>query len=311
MPLTYRHNLLTLADLIDQTVDLLSGFQVSPTDRSATGFALSFETAEGETALARIEGANFGFDGSTLTKGRIDTIIFRNATGTEIGKLEGLALSMAKLSGLLAGSDGVASWLMTQDWNTHFSHAFQQTSTLPAGTLLDSGQRFELQGDDYISLSFKADTFDIGRGNDILYGRQGNDTLYGGKGNDTLKGNQGDDVLRGGQGDDDLYAGSGKDKLTGGKGADRFRWEVDYADTGLSLGGPRDTITDYNPAEDTIVLELSAVGVTGPGQVSFIDHADGTLVRIRYQTGGESLRQDILLVGVAGDSLNYEEILWT
>lgn len=310
MPLTYRHNLLTVADLIDQTVALLSDFQVSPTDRGTTAFALSFTGADGQTALARIEGANFGFDGSTLTKGRIDTITFQTDTGGEIGKLEGLALSMAKLSGLLADSDGVASWLMTQDWNTHFSHAFQQTSTLPAGTLLNSGQPFELQGDDYISLSFKADTFDIGRGNDILYGRHGNDTLYGGKGNDTIKGNQGDDVLRGGLGDDDLYAGSGKDRLTGGKGADSFRWEVDYADTGLSLGGKRDTITDFNPDEDEIVLELTPVGVTGPAQVSFIDHADGVLVRVRYQTGGEALKQDILLVDVDPGSVGFADVVF-
>ena len=311
MPLTYRHNLLTVADLIDQTVALLSDFTVSATNRTATAFSLSFTGANGDMAFARVEGANFVYAGDSLSKGRIETITFTNATGGEIGKLEGLSLGMSTLNGLLAGANGVATWLMTQDWNTHFSHAFQQTTTLPAGSTLASGQPFELQGDDYISLGMGADNFDIGRGNDILYGRHGNDTLSGGRGNDTLKGNQGDDVLRGGVADDDLYAGSGKDRLTGGKGADRFIWEVDYGDTGLSLGGPRDTITDYNPAEDTIVLALADVGVTGPGQVSFIDHANGTIVRVRYQTGGESLRQDILLVGLEPDSLNYEEIQWT
>jgi hypothetical protein len=86
---------------------------------------------------------------------------------------------------------------------------------------------------------------------------------------------------------------------------------VDYADTGLSLGGKRDKITDFNPGEDVIVLELTPLGVTGPGQVSFIDHADGVLVRVRYQTGGEALKQDILLVDVDPGSVGFAEIVFT
>jgi Ca2+-binding RTX toxin-like protein len=311
LPLTYRHDVLTLADLVDQTVAALSGFVVAADGRSSTTFDAGFIGADGQPAFVRISGEGFAFSGNTLTKGRIESLWFENAAGVEIGRLDWLGLSKPRLDTLLQTPDGLASWLMAQNWNTQFFHDFQPVTTLPAGSLLDSGQVFELQGDDVISLGQGADTFDIGRGNDILYGRHGNDTLSGGKGNDTIKGNQGDDAVRGGSGNDDLYAGSGKDRLTGGKGADRFVWEVDYRDTGLSLGGQRDTISDFNPLEDVILLDLSDVGVTGPGQVSFIDHADGTVVRVRYQTGGQALKQDILLVDVDPGSVGFAEIVFT
>ncbi|MFB2551372.1 M10 family metallopeptidase C-terminal domain-containing protein [Ensifer soli] len=65
----------------------------------------------------------------------------------------------------------------------------------------------------------------------LLAGLDGNDTLAGGRGNDTLAG------------------GRGNDMLTGGAGADSFLFDT------LPGATNRDTITDFNVADDTIRLD--------------------------------------------------------
>lgn len=107
-----------------------------------------------------------------------------------------------------------------------------------------------------------ADTLSGGAGPDWLAGGDGADQVQGGGGADVLDGNAGDDwlsgvfpegddagadFLNGGAGDDTLAAGAG-DVATGGDGADSFllsHW--------LGEGGHA-TITDYDAAEDEIVL---------------------------------------------------------
>ncbi len=66
--------------------------------------------------------------------------------------------------------------------------------------------------------------------------------VQGTAGNDRLTGTAGDDLIRGGNGDD---------RLTGGAGADTFVFGADARDGNRD----RDTITDFNAAEDSIVLE--------------------------------------------------------
>jgi Ca2+-binding RTX toxin-like protein len=78
-------------------------------------------------------------------------------------------------------------------------------------------------------------------GDNILRGKGGNDGLYGGEGADVLVGGKGSDLLRGSQ---------GADVLTGNAGADTFRF-----DSPLHIGP--DTITDFNPTDDTIALAAS------------------------------------------------------
>ncbi|BAY96350.1 5'-nucleotidase/2',3'-cyclic phosphodiesterase [Tolypothrix tenuis PCC 7101] len=87
-----------------------------------------------------------------------------------------------------------------------------------------------------------------GKGDDTLSGGSGNDALEGGDGNDRLYGNQGNDVLLGGDGDDWLAGGEGRDFLTGGSGSDRFY---------LTGTGEFDTIIDFNPGVDKIVISKS------------------------------------------------------
>jgi Ca2+-binding RTX toxin-like protein len=93
-------------------------------------------------------------------------------------------------------------------------------------------------------------------GRDWLYGQSGDDTLVssndkynlldGGDGRDTLIGGSARDYLVGGDGNDVLIGGGGKDDLTGGAGADQFVFGLD--------SGP-DHLLDFNPQEDTLVLQ--------------------------------------------------------
>jgi Ca2+-binding RTX toxin-like protein len=64
---------------------------------------------------------------------------------------------------------------------------------------------------------------------------------------DTLNGNAKNNVLTGNEGNNTLNGGAGNDVLTGGDGQDTFR----FAD---ALANNIDTITDFNPADDSIEL---------------------------------------------------------
>jgi Ca2+-binding RTX toxin-like protein len=83
-----------------------------------------------------------------------------------------------------------------------------------------------------------------------ISGNAGSNTLIATAFGDTLAGGAGNDVLRGRAGDDRLEGGLGKDKLIGGAGLDSFVFN-----TALSSKYNRDTIVDFNAADDTLVLE--------------------------------------------------------
>ncbi|SDB55989.1 calcium-binding protein [Bauldia litoralis] len=95
------------------------------------------------------------------------------------------------------------------------------------------------------------DRITAGSGNDTLSGGAGDDLLSGGAGDDVLYGGDGNDTLVGGEGDDVLYGGSGNDTLTGGAGADTFVFDSGFAGT----------VTDFDPTEDTIMIDGSAYGI--------------------------------------------------
>ena len=122
-------------------------------------------------------------------------------------------------------------------------------------------------GDDRLNGGTEADSLHGGAGNDALMGWFGDDMLYGGAGADALMGGAGNDhidgiaqenpqdplaerqdYLNGDAGNDTIVAGPG-DWSTGGDGADEF----DLAGW-LDQGGGIVTITDYDPAEDRLVL---------------------------------------------------------
>lgn len=103
-------------------------------------------------------------------------------------------------------------------------------------------------------------------GNDILDGAQGDDTLIGGEGGDlilggderdALDGGPGNDTLDGGAHDDSLYGGAGLDAMTGGTAADAFLFDQ-------PTGAHADSVTDFQPGVDTIVLDAAGLTAAGP-----------------------------------------------
>ena len=94
-----------------------------------------------------------------------------------------------------------------------------------------------------------------------LDGGSGADSISAGGGADTLVGGLGNDSLLGDAGNDTLQAGAGNDRLTGGSGFDVFRF-----DSAPSATSNRDTLADFNVADDIIQLEntvFTALPVTG------------------------------------------------
>jgi Ca2+-binding RTX toxin-like protein len=75
-------------------------------------------------------------------------------------------------------------------------------------------------------------------------------------GNDQLTSGGGNDTVIGGEGQDYLSGGSGNDPLTGGTDIDHFFFGFTSADVFSELGV--DTITDFDPSQDLIVLRKVA-----------------------------------------------------
>lgn len=136
-------------------------------------------------------------------------------------------------------------------------------------------------GIDYLFGFDGNDHIDGGLDDDLLYGGFGDDTLLGNNGNDFLIDDFGSDFLDGGAGDDYLVGFVDPtlfpdtieiDTLTGGAGADTFVLgyshyslnasvnPVTVSINGYAAGGDSDyaLITDFNPAEDLILLSSSA-----------------------------------------------------
>lgn len=140
---------------------------------------------------------------------------------------------------------------------------------------------YGMGGHDLIDGGLGNDTIYGGDGHDVLSGNNGDDTLYGDAGNDRIYGGAGNDKLFGGDGRDILLGGAGNDTLTGGAGADSFHF-------GRSEGS--DTITDFNTAEDQIILDGISLTRSTVSDVNRDGIADLTLTF----TGGTS----VTLLGV-------------
>lgn len=142
------------------------------------------------------------------------------------------------------------------------------------------------EGDDYLAGHEGQDWLDGDTGADSLIGGSGLDLLFGGADDDTLDGGFGDDQLSGGAGTDLMQGGAGNDTLQGDDGPEE---QLDYLNGGdgddvMILGGNdmgfgatghdtfglnadnqhAATISDYNPAEDHIVLQYDAAAHPNP-----------------------------------------------
>ncbi len=133
-------------------------------------------------------------------------------------------------------------------------------------------------------------TYDLaGTGQTKLANANGQ-VLNGSSGHDILVGQGGNDRLQAGAGNDTLMGGDGRDTLSGGAGNDLYI---------ITQDGVRDTITDFNPNQDTIDLSFwSFLYSTDSLDIVRIDGG----VRITHR--GESLD---VLKGTNG-SLNVEQV---
>lgn len=88
---------------------------------------------------------------------------------------------------------------------------------------------------------------------DLVNGTSKNNRLVGSAGADMIKGFAGNDKLYGMGGDDMLIGGTGKDVLYGGAGKDTFVFDNPIKK------GHFDQVVDFNSADDTIQISLSAL----------------------------------------------------
>ena len=107
----------------------------------------------------------------------------------------------------------------------------------------------------------------------------------GGAGNDRIIGSSGADILNGGTGMDEIAGFLGDDTITTGDGADFIY--VERRDLGTD-GDGMDVITDFNPAEDTLLVGYDQYAetydpfadITADGADTVLTYADGSSVRL-------------------------------
>jgi Ca2+-binding RTX toxin-like protein len=88
-------------------------------------------------------------------------------------------------------------------------------------------------------------------------------TINGGSGDDVIAGSfSQDDKIDGGAGDDEISSGLGTDSVKGGTGADIFITQITPTDPLGGGGTTPDNITDFNPKQDLLLLNLRSLGPT-------------------------------------------------
>lgn len=153
-------------------------------------------------------------------------------------------------------------------------------------------------GRDRLEGGIGSDDLKGGAGGDRLFGEDGADILAGGGGRDRLDGGAHADRLDGGAGNDRLVGGDGGDRLDGNAGRDRLDGGA-HADrlTGgggcdsfvITVGGGTDTITDFTPGKDRLLLEAGLLA--GTDLATILDRPgdlDGETM-LRFATQGDRL----------------------
>jgi hypothetical protein len=124
-------------------------------------------------------------------------------------------------------------------------------------------------------------------------------------------GAEGNDRLQGGRGDDLLHGGAGDDRMTGRGGRDVFSWNSQ------DMGGFTDTITDFNPDQDVLRLQLFDCSLTASQRLSLLtleQHGEDSVLMVRDHLG-QTVQTVImtdcaLLQGDQGEKLSSAEALW-
>ena len=134
-------------------------------------------------------------------------------------------------------------------------------------------------------------TADLSALGSVATGTGADDAITGTADDDVLHGFDGDDALTGGAGNDILLDGAGSDTLTGGTGADSFL---------LAFDGARDTITDFDLAQDRLDLSeyflfqsAAQLAVQSTSWGATISYA-GDITDIYTSSGAPLTRSDFL-----------------
>ena len=155
------------------------------------------------------------------------------------------------------------------------------------------------------------------QGDDLnIRGFGGDQNFTGGAGNDTLGAADGNDTLAGGAGDDILAGGAGDDILTGGQGGDTF--EHNFRQSGS------DTITDFDPSQDTINIKGLKIRLPGDGnrigletgeiddisRISLTEVDGGTRIEVASGStpGSDTSGSTLFVEGVTPDQLGAGNI---
>ncbi|NMF91353.1 calcium-binding protein [Aromatoleum petrolei] len=102
------------------------------------------------------------------------------------------------------------------------------------------------------------DNITTGAHADFIFAGSGNDKIVAGNGDNWIDGGAGNDTITTGAGADLIYGGEGADKINGGGGSDVFVFD------NLAVGG-KDTINDFNAAEDFFAFDTTVFGSLAGG----------------------------------------------
>ena len=239
-----------------------------------------------------------GGNGNDVLDGGAGNDSYSGGAGNDIYLLEETGDTYTEAPG--GGTDLVISYL-----SAHTLGAEVENLTLAGSAVTGIGN----SGNNTIIGNASANTIEGGVGNDILNGGAGIDTISysaatagvtvsllttiaqntvgagtdtlsnfenvrGSNFNDTLTGSSSANSLNGGIGNDTLNGGLGNDTLTGGSGSDKFVFS-----SALNGTTNKDSITDFSPVDDTLVLEnaiftaFTATGALPAG--TFVSNAGG------------------------------------
>ncbi len=198
--------------------------------------------------------------GGSMTFG-FDTKVYKvggYVTGYDFAQL---ALTAYDKNGHLITGASIKS-VLVDDWGTNY---IQVISKKPIDKVVFTGDYIVLDG-----LKFDTSKPDKIKGNkdggkvngthadDLMIGKKGDDKFKAKAGDDTLFGKAGNDKLHGQNGNDTLNGGTGHDKLWGEKGQDSFVFDT---------VATQDTLKDFNPVDDTILLSKAAFTALSLGQL--------------------------------------------